>query len=177
MLKVKDLMTKDIITVSESINITQAALIMKKHKVSCLIVKKNKKAHGVVTERDLVYKILCINKNKKRYAVKDIMSRPVITISPDTSVLESSTVMKYSGIKQIPVVEKDKIIGIITQTDITHNLYDTFYLATFNKKEIYFAFLIFVLMILFLPPVFAFVFLGFVVFSQLNVIVHFISRK
>ncbi len=171
MLKVKDLMQKEVKTISGDAKVSKAVQMMIDYNISCLVIEKKGYPVGIITERDIIHKGFPYAK------VKKIMSSPAIVVKPDISILEASILMKHGHVKQIPVVEDHKTVGILTQTDIIHNFYDSYYLVGFSRREMVVAFLIFLLMLYFLPVIYALLFMGFVVFSQINVCLHFLGKR
>ena len=108
-------MRKDVITIDIDDSIKNAAILMKTHKIGSLVVTGAKKTKGILTAEDIVYKHVA---EGKCHNVADIMSTTLITIDPSKSIEEASHLMVEHKIKKLPVMEGDKIIGIITASDI-----------------------------------------------------------
>lgn len=115
---VKDLMNPDVASIDRESSVLDAALLMRKRNVSCLIVTKNKKPAGIVTERDLVRRVVCERKAPPDTKTGDVMSTPLIAVSPLTSLEEAADVLNKSKIKKLGVVSGDRLEGVITATDI-----------------------------------------------------------
>ena len=98
MLKVEDVMTKEVITIDENATIKEAAEIMDKNEISCLIALRNGRAIGIITERDLLKRVIVESKNPEK-----------------TTALR---LMFLKKIKKLPVVNKDSIFGLVSLTDI-----------------------------------------------------------
>jgi len=112
-------MKTNILTVQPEMNLTNAAKLMsEKHVGSLIIINKKNKIAGILTERDILTDIVAKGKNLKDVQVKDIMSKNVITIEPEKAIEEASKIMIKRKIKKLPVIDKGKIIGIITASDI-----------------------------------------------------------
>ena len=111
-MKVSELMKKAIV-VEENISLRNAAKIMSEKAIGSLIVIKNERIAGIITERDILKNI-----DKLGSKLSQIMSKNVITISPKQSVDEAASTMAENKIKRLPVVEHNEILGIITATDI-----------------------------------------------------------
>jgi len=110
-------MSQDVLTVDKSTSLQEAALSMSKLKVGCVIVTENYKPVGIVTERDFVTKVAA--EGRPLFTeVCEIMSSPLITIDPEDTVWEASEIMKRELIHKLPVKENDKVIGIVTTSDI-----------------------------------------------------------
>ena len=121
MIDIKKFMAKPVITITKDKNIETAAKLMVKKDVSCLIiVSKTKKPLGIITERDLIKKHLAEGRNHQETKVADIMTKKLFTSSPKTTIINISKLMHKCNVKRIPIVEKNKLIGIITATDIAH---------------------------------------------------------
>lgn len=121
LLEVKDIMSTGVVTITEEKTVAQAAEEMKENNVSCIIVTDDKKkAKGIITERDLLYKVVVQGKDPKRINVKEVMTSPVLTISERTTVLAAGRYMSKKMIRRLLVTEKNMMKGIITQTDVAH---------------------------------------------------------
>lgn len=115
---VKDVMTKNVITIDSNQTIIEAYKKYRDNKVGSLIVTDREKCIGIVTERDLIEK--AIDKDLKTTLVKEIMTSNVKTISPLDNIETASEIMEKYHIKKLPVLYNDNITGIITINDIVH---------------------------------------------------------
>jgi len=115
---VKDIMTRPVITAEAELDILSAAKKMATANVGSLIVVSRKTPIGILTERDLVKKIVAQATNPKSVKVAEIMSTPIVTISPEASLREAAALMLKSGVKRLPVISNGKLVGIITDTDL-----------------------------------------------------------
>jgi CBS domain-containing protein len=115
---VKDVMTKDVITIDSNQTIIDAYRLYRDNKVGSLVVTDSEKCIGIVTERDLIEK--SIDKDLKTTLVKDIMTSNIRTISPSDNLDTASGIMEKYNIKKLPVLYEDNITGIITINDIVH---------------------------------------------------------
>ena len=107
----KDIMTKDIITVSPKMTVKKLALTLIKNQISgAPVAEKNGKIVGIVSEADIVA--------KKGRDVKAIMSKKVLRVAEDTSVEEIAQLMTTHSIKRVPVMLGEKVVGIISRADI-----------------------------------------------------------
>ncbi|MCD6274519.1 MAG: CBS domain-containing protein [Candidatus Aenigmarchaeota archaeon] len=118
-LKVKDVMTTDLAKVSPNTTLQQAAKKMAEYRVGNVLVVEGDKLVGIVTERDITRKAIAKNKSPKT-KVKDIMTSPVMYVSPDDELLHISDKMLMNNITRMPVVdlEKKEVVGIVTMKDI-----------------------------------------------------------
>ena len=117
-LKVEDVMVKDVITISYRASVKRAAQVMNKHEIGCLIVVKGRKAVGIVTERDMLKRVVAKAANPQKTKVEEIMSHPLIVVEPDMDLEDTVKLMFEMKIKKLPVVEKGKLVGLISITDI-----------------------------------------------------------
>ena len=118
-LKVEDLMVKNLITIEFDSSVKQAAESMNKYEIGCLIVCKKGDAVGIVTERDLLKRVVAKAKDVKTTRVEEIMSSPLTTVKPATEVEEAVKLMFQTKIKKLPVIDDKKHpIGLVTSTDI-----------------------------------------------------------
>ena len=115
---VRDIMTRPVITADADLDILGAAKKMGSANVGCLIIVSGDKPTGILTERDLVKKVVALGIDPRTLKVADIMSSPVVTIEPDASLREAAALMLRSGVKRLPVIFKGKLVGIITDTDL-----------------------------------------------------------
>ena len=117
-LKVEDVMVKDVITISYRASVKRAAQVMNKHEIGCLIVVKGRKAVGIVTERDMLKRVVARAADPKKTRVEEIMSQPLIVVEPDMELEDAVKLMFEMKIKKLPVVDKGKLVGIVSITDI-----------------------------------------------------------
>lgn len=116
---VEDVMTRDLITVPPTTTIDKVAVLMKEHNIGSVIIIDDKgNPVGIVTERDLVVKVLANNLNSSDVQVKSIMSSPVISVNVKTSLVDAVKLMARRNIRRLLVMDKGKLVGIITARDI-----------------------------------------------------------
>jgi CBS-domain-containing membrane protein len=114
---VKDVMNKNVVVAKDSATVRDASRVMKNYDIGSLVVLKGTEIIGIVTERDVVESV-AQSKDPDVTEVKDIMSKKVITISPEATIEEAVDIMVEHKIKKLPVVEDGKIKGIVTASDI-----------------------------------------------------------
>jgi CBS domain-containing protein len=118
-IQVQDLMSSPVITVTLTETMKEVATIMSKNDIGSIVVTGSKeKLVGIITERDIVKRLTALNRLPSQVKVEDVMSSPVITIASDKDIKEAAMSMKEHGIRRLVVVERGKIIGIITSRDI-----------------------------------------------------------
>ncbi|HMB46621.1 MAG TPA: CBS domain-containing protein [Candidatus Methanoperedens sp.] len=115
---VKEIMTGDVVTVDIKSDVRQLAVKMLTFKVGSVIVTDNKQPVGIVTERDIVKKIVSKNLRPDEISIKELMTTPLISISSSEDVSETMHKMVKMEIRRLPVVENGKLVGIITDTDL-----------------------------------------------------------
>jgi CBS domain-containing protein len=117
-LKVDDVMTMEVITIDENASVKEAADIMNQQGISCLIAVRKGKAIGIITERDLLKRVIVETKNAKKTKVREIMSSPLEVVAPGTNLESALRLMFEKKIKKIAVVEKKRLLGLVSLTDI-----------------------------------------------------------
>ena len=116
--KVRHIMTKDIISIKHNSSITEAASTMIKNDIGAVIVTKEGKPIGIITEVDIL-KRCCIGKTCSiEQKAEEIMNSPLITIEADAAIGEAAKQMSDKKIRRLLVTEKENIIGIITEKDV-----------------------------------------------------------
>ena len=118
MLKVKDVMVTDLVTVKTDISVKKAVKVMNDFEIGCLIVVEDGEAVGIITERDILKRIVVESRDPEKTLVGEVMSKPLIVTSPETSLEEAIESMFKHKIKKLPVVEGGKLVGLVTFTDI-----------------------------------------------------------
>ncbi len=117
-ISVAEVMNKTVIVMDINSNIQSIAMEMVNCEAGSVIITENRKAIGIITERDLVKNIVAEDRRPSKMNASEIFSTPLITIEPEKSVVEASEIMLKANIKRLPVLEKDAIIGVISTTDI-----------------------------------------------------------
>jgi len=114
-MKVKEIMTSDVISVSEESTIEDAARILARHRISGLpVMNAAGSLTGLVTEYDLI--------SKQGHAIADIMSRSVISVTEDTDVEEVSHLLTNRRIRRVPVLRGDQLVGIVSRSDLVRQI-------------------------------------------------------
>ncbi len=118
--KVSDIMTINPICISESESVKSAAESMKSNKVGSLLVMSGSNLKGIITERDLVVKVVCFGKDPNKLLVKEVMTltKDIITIDPGRDIYSAMMIMKENEVRRLPVMSKGKVVGLITAKDI-----------------------------------------------------------
>lgn len=120
---VKDIMVKSVMAMDLNTSVKDCAKAMAKRGVSCAVVVQSGSAVGIVTERDLVSKVLADAIDPKNVLVRDIMSTPLITISPNAKVTDAAQMMADYRVRRLVVVDgQGSLVGIVTAGDMARSL-------------------------------------------------------
>ena len=114
----RDIMKEQVVTVDSAASVMDAAKKMDEKNIGCVIIMEHETPLGILTERDFIKKMI-INEKPTSTLVKNIMSSPLISIDPDATVWELAELMKLKRIHKVPVIHENKLLGIVTTTDIT----------------------------------------------------------
>ncbi len=116
-------MVKAVLSVDMNTNVKDCSKAMAKRGVSCTVITQANRAIGIVTERDLVSKVLADAIDPTRVLAKDIMSTPLITVSPIASLTDAAAQMAEYRVRRLVVVDRSgSMVGIITAGDIARSL-------------------------------------------------------
>jgi CBS domain-containing protein len=116
---VKDVMSSPVVTLNENEASNKAAMVMDKNDLGCVIVTNSAgNSIGIITERDLVIRVLAKNLKPDTVKVKEIMTTPLITIEPDATITEAARRMNRLDIRRLGVIYKGNLVGIISSKDI-----------------------------------------------------------
>jgi len=120
---VADIMVKAVLSVDLNTNVKDCSKAMAKKGVSCTVITQANRAIGIVTERDLVSKVLADAIDPTKVLAKDIMSTPLITVSPNASLTDAAAEMAEYRVRRLVVVDRTgSMVGIITAGDIARSL-------------------------------------------------------
>lgn len=119
--EVKDIMSKDVVTIAPEALMAEAAKIMGEKHIGSLIVTKYDTPVGIVTERDLLSKVLALEKDPKTERVETVMSYPLITIGPTSKIKEAAQQMILRK-SRLAVFDSGKLVGVITASDLIRSL-------------------------------------------------------
>lgn len=117
--KVADVMTKKVIAVDSTVTVREAVDLMNNYEIGCLVVLTQGIVDGIVTERDVLKRVIGKDREANKTKIKEIMSQSVWVVSPDTELEAALQTMITRKIKKLPVVKEGRLMGILTVTDIT----------------------------------------------------------
>ena len=118
---VKDIMTKEVVTIDPNKTVFEAAELMSSKGVGCVIVVIKAFPVGIITERDIVRRIVA-KRASLNVKVAEVMTKTLITFDPDTSLKEAARVMSTNKIRRLPVLKNNKLVGIIVASDFVRNV-------------------------------------------------------
>lgn len=119
MMRVSDIMTREVVTIRNSATVAEAAKVIQQRGVQALIVERSHDldAYGVVTVRDIVAKVIAFGRDPQRIRVYEIMSKPCIVLNPDLGVEYAARLLTRANLSSAPVIQSE-LLGIVSITDI-----------------------------------------------------------
>ncbi|KZX10654.1 CBS domain-containing protein [Methanobrevibacter oralis] len=125
--KVSEIMTKDVLTITPDVDVINAFEKLMEHKISALPVVDDDVLVGIITATDVGHNLI-LDKYELGTNVEEIMVKPVVTVSSDDSIRKAIDVMRNGAsdsniLNQLPVVENDKLVGIISDGDIIQEIF------------------------------------------------------
>lgn len=133
----RDIMSKKLVTLDSTVSAFEIAKIMDKNNVSCVVLTKNEIPQGIVTERDLLSKVIVLNKRPSELAAIEIMTSPITMVSSRTPVDEIAKKMLDKKIRRVVVTDNNQPLGIITVTDFVKHLNTILSGSENYKAELY----------------------------------------
>jgi len=132
MTTVSEIMTTKVVTVPVEKGLKEVVNIMANSKISSIIITQSERVMGILTERDLIKKVLLPGASIGKAKIEDVMTRDPMSVNSHTDLAEASQMMRDKGIRHLPVIDNEKLVGLVTQTDIvkeTHKI---------QKKNVHF---------------------------------------
>jgi len=111
-------MTPNVVTIHPDQTIESAARLMTRYSISSVIVSENDEAVGILTERDIMMRIVAVGQNPKKVIVRDIMTPEIVSCDPSTPLVEACRTMQEKRIKKLAVFDDKELRGIVSLTDI-----------------------------------------------------------
>ena len=117
---VEEIMTSPVVTVPASMSIEDALHLMREKRIHSVVVEPDRPgaAYGIMTQRDVLRKVVAADRPLFQVTVSDLMSSPLITVSPDTTIKQCSIIMLDANIRRAVVMKSGKLVGIVGDTDI-----------------------------------------------------------
>ena len=131
---VKEIMSKPAVTIDHNKTAKAAGQLMRKKRMGFLVVTKRGKAIGILSDADMINKIIVKGASAQKTKVKELMSSPLITVSPNADVMDAVKKIKKSNIHRMPVVEKGKVVGVLSLSDIARSSPEMYYLLEYRKE-------------------------------------------
>lgn len=119
--KVKDFMTKGVLTIDSKRTVAEAAELMSQKEVGDVVVTEGESPRGIVTEREFVRRVIA-KRRPLDTKISDVMTTPLIMIDPDASLGEAARKMVNNRIRRLPVVERHRLVGILVVSDFARHL-------------------------------------------------------
>jgi signal-transduction protein with cAMP-binding, CBS, and nucleotidyltransferase domain len=123
MMSVKQVISKVLLKIDGKSTIGEAAKVMKRERVGSILVTQGNQINGIITETDIIQKLVAVNLDPGRTLVEMIMSSPLLTIEADCSVLEANDLMDRKHVRHLGVTDQGKVVGMISVRDLLHPLY------------------------------------------------------
>ncbi len=121
-MQVKDLMNPSVVTIEPGSSAALAASLICRHNVGALpVCGDDRRVRGVVTDRDIVLRCVAAEEDPAQTPVRDIMTRSCTTISPDQDAQEAVHLMAVHQIRRLPVVDRGKLVGVISLSDLARS--------------------------------------------------------
>lgn len=117
-LKVRDLMTENLAFVAARDSVMEAARLMSERRISSVLVKHGKEFSGILTDHDIIDRVVCKALDPRKVRVSEVMSSPLITISDEEAIEDAAKKMRDKGIRRLVVERNHEKVGIITESNI-----------------------------------------------------------
>jgi len=121
-LKVEAIMTKNLITVEPSATVIEAVEAMSRNEIGCLVVSQADQPMGIITERDVLKRVLLQGRDPTTTKVYEIMSAPLLVGDPEMDVQDAVKLMVTNKIKRLPISRQSQLIGLITLSDLARSI-------------------------------------------------------
>ncbi len=120
--KAKDIMTTDVVTISGDATVAEAVALMKSRGVRSLIVERRNEddAYGIVTQRDVVYKVVAKGLDPSQVRVHEIMAKPLVVVNPNLDVKYVARLLANLGLSRAPVIGDHRLLGVVSLSDIVN---------------------------------------------------------
>ena len=119
-MKLKDIMTTNVVSVDQGDNVKKAAELMKQHDIGAVpVCIDDNKIIGILTDRDIVLRAIAVGKDINSLTVKDVMTLNPVTATPESDVHEAARVMSVKQVRRLPVVSNDHLVGMVSLGDIS----------------------------------------------------------
>lgn len=121
-MRVVDAMRREMVNVDEDVSVAEASAMIREKGEGCSIVLSKGSPIGIMTERDVMYKIAAEGLDARKIKVSEIMSAPLVEIDPDADLVEAAKLMEKYKVRRLAVVKKGILYGVISAIDVARNL-------------------------------------------------------
>lgn len=115
---IREVMTTNPVCLAANATVRQAALAMRDKSIGDVIVEKDGKACGIVTDRDIAIRAIADGKDPAKTDLESICSMDIVCMTPDQSVEDAVRIMKEKSLRRLPIVENGRIVGIVSLGDL-----------------------------------------------------------
>lgn len=116
--KAKEVMTSPVVCIESEKSVFETAKLMKQKRIGTVVITINKRPVGITTEKDIITRVVAEGKDAKKVDVGQIMTAPIMVADAGSDVNEIAKKMAEKRVRRVPIVEKGKIVGMITERDI-----------------------------------------------------------
>lgn len=117
-MKIKELMVKNVVTVSSNVPVHKAVKLMNEKRIGCLVVVDYGQTTGILTERDILKRVVEQGKNPQKTKISEIMTKHVIVGNPNMELTDAAKLMFENKVKKLPLIDDHQLVGLVTLTDI-----------------------------------------------------------
>ena len=117
-MKVHEVMTRNPVAVEAATPVIKAAEAMRNNDIGDVVVRKNGKLCGIVTDRDIVVRVLGAGRDPKTTSVESVCSQEMATVSPDQDTSDAVKLMRQRAVRRLPVVQDGDVLGIVSIGDL-----------------------------------------------------------
>ncbi len=125
MVFVRDVMTKDLVVANPDLTVLEAAKKMAAKKIGGLVVVRSGRPIGLLTERDILWKVTAKEGNPKKVLVRQVMTSPVVTVSPLATLRAAARIMIGHNVRRLVVTRLDQVEGVVTARDVVEGFLET----------------------------------------------------
>lgn len=116
--RIRGIMTSPVVTVNAEASVKESAQLMARKRIGCIVVTEKDTPVGIVTERDILQKVVALGLDSSKTPMREVMSRPLLTIGPDESIVKAARIMKRENVRRLVVLENGKLSGVVTERDL-----------------------------------------------------------
>ncbi len=117
-MRVADAMSHSVVSTTPGASVSEAAKTMGDLRIGCLVVREGEKLAGILTERDILNRIVVPGRDPRKTRVAEVMTHTVMTVSSQTPIEEAADIMATHRIRRLPVLRDGRLAGILTSSDI-----------------------------------------------------------